>query len=78
MSAWQWTRARARHAPRVQLARFTPEEPGSRSRAPSRPAILHRDTDLLARSCTSSEEFITLHNFEELEMRLLAYLEANT
>lgn len=76
MSAWSRSRARAQQATRVRLARFAP---ASRARAPSQPALIHTDTDLLARARGSAQGFVTVleTDFEHIEARLHAYLEAN-
>lgn len=68
---------------RVQLARFAPAKSVSRSRAVlDKPALVHADTELLARTRGSgftrlySESFIA--DFEALELRAMAWLEDNT
>lgn len=71
---------------RIRLARFTPSESVSHSRAPARSAILHTETDLLARIRGSTQGFVAVpsygeliaKDYVELEARYLAYLEANT
>lgn len=83
-----WSRARAQQAVGLRLARFTPtgQALDSRSRAPSRPATLSAEADLLARAGTSGQAFVKVPSYGELvaqdyevmEDRLLAYLESNT
>lgn len=83
MSAWR--RARAQQAPGFRLARFESAS-RSRSRAPSRPAIVHSETDLLARTRGSGQAFVAVPSYGELvaqsyeymEDQLRGLLEANT